>query len=382
MSQSPSSYTVICSQCELEVDIPALGHRQKAACPRCGHLLSTYYRYGIEVTLSLALTALFFLLLSLPFNFLSFRASGQQHNIDLPAGLQVLIENDYLSLALITGIATLVLPGIVLLGVLTLTIAQKWGTPSPWLHRVHHMVELLSPWSMAEIFLLGTLVSLIKITSMAEIAIGMSFYAFVIFTISMTACLIYYDENRTLVWLHKGAPPLKSKLTQSQASFSIQRTWALLFTATLLYVPANVLPIMHTELFGRDEPNTIFGGVISLWQSGSYPIAMIIFIASIVVPILKLVILSYLNYAVQSGDVRKPEQQIRYYRFTEFIGRWSMIDVFVVAILVALIQLGSTISVTPGPAALAFCGVVFITMVAAMTFDSRLLWTEKDKNTL
>ena len=124
------------------------------------------------------------------------------------------------------------------------------------------------------------------------------------------------------------------------------------------------------------------GGVISLWQSGSYPIAGVIFGASIVIPIAKLAILARLTYAVQYHELTRPDRQIRYYRFIEFIGRWSMIDVFVVAILVALIQLGSTLSIYPGPAALAFCALVFVTMLAAMTFDTRLIWQQRKVSTL
>ncbi|MFS1702857.1 paraquat-inducible protein A, partial [Alteromonas sp. AMM-1] len=116
MSETTSSCELICSQCEATVNVPHLQHKQRAVCPRCGHTLSIYHKQDYALCLSLAASALFFLCLSLPFNFLSFRASGQQNNIDLPGGLSVLIDQDYLSLAIITGLATLVLPGLVLLG--------------------------------------------------------------------------------------------------------------------------------------------------------------------------------------------------------------------------------------------------------------------------
>lgn len=377
MSSTQASH-ITCPECELNVSLPELGHKQRALCPRCGHTLTAFHRNSAQKVLAFSISALVFLLLSLPFNFLSFKASGQQHQINLPSGLKVLIEHDYVSLAIITGLATLVLPGLVLLGMLYLSWVQLTSTPSKFARRVLFWVRILMPWSMAEIFLVGTLVSLIKISSMADVSIGLSFYAFILFTLSMTVCLFLFDETQMTFWAFEGNVPLKQPLTENDVARSIQRTWALLITACLLYLPANLYPIMSTSLFGRTEPNTIFGGVVSLWESGSYPIAFIIFFASILVPIAKLVILAWLNYTVQTGDGSRPESRVKLYRMTEFIGRWSMIDVFVVAVLVALIQLGNAISIFPGPAALAFCAVVFITMIAAMTFDSRLLWYTKE----
>ena len=122
MSENASTCELICSQCEATVNVPHLQHKQRAVCPRCGHTLSIYHKQDYALCLSLAVSALVFLCLSLPFNFLSFRASGQQNNIDLPGGLNVLIEQDYVSLALITGLATLVLPGLVLLGLVVLLL--------------------------------------------------------------------------------------------------------------------------------------------------------------------------------------------------------------------------------------------------------------------
>lgn len=369
--------TVICSQCQHEVTLPKLDFRQRAVCPQCGHTLVTCRKNDTENPLAFAFSALIFLALSLPFNFLSFRASGQQHHINLPGGLEVLVDNDYLSLAIITGIATVVLPGMVLLGVFVLSSCRLMHYRPRFLRHIFHWVKLLQPWSMAEIFLVGTLVSLIKITSLADVGMGLSFYAFIGFTACMTICLVYFDHTRTALWLYEGQLPQPKALDAVTASKSIQRTWALLITAALLYIPANTLPIMHMELFGVDEPNTIIGGVFSLWESGSYPVALVILVASVIVPVAKIAILLWLNYSVHTGHVGAMEKRTRYYRFTEWIGRWSMIDVFVVAVLVALIQLGNTLSFYPGPAALAFCGVVFITMVAAMTFDSRLIWTSR-----
>ena len=153
---------------------------------------------------------------------------------------------------------------------------------------------------------------------------------------------------------------------------SLQRTWALTLAASILYFPANLLPILKIESVMGGQQNTIIGGVIQFWQQGDFLVAGIIFTASVMIPVLKIIAIAALCLAARTG--RRPVGMTRLYRVTEFIGRWSMVDVFVVAILVAVVQLGSTISIHPGAAALSFAGVVILTMLAATSFDPRLIW--------
>jgi len=158
---------------------------------------------------------------------------------------------------------------------------------------------------------------------------------------------------------------------------SLQKTWAWLITAVLLYLPANFLPIMYTSKWGNPKGSTIIGGVVTLWHHGSYPIATIIFVASVLVPVGKILILVWLCLSVQLRWVSEVQKKTEFYRLTELVGRWSMVDVFVVGVLVALIQFGNIMAIVPGPAALAFAGMVFTTMLAAGSFDPRLLWAQK-----
>lgn len=153
---------------------------------------------------------------------------------------------------------------------------------------------------------------------------------------------------------------------------SLQRTWALTIAAIILYIPANLLPIMKADGIGGAGENTILSGVIMFWHHGAYPIAIVVFTASIIIPVLKLIAIIALCFSTRR--CAHPRTMTRVYRITELVGRWSMVDVFVVAILVAVVQLGSLMSIEPGPAALAFAGVVVLTMLAAMSFDPRLLW--------
>jgi paraquat-inducible protein A len=158
-------------------------------------------------------------------------------------------------------------------------------------------------------------------------------------------------------------------------SHSLQNTWAWLITSVLLYIPANFLPITYTRFLGKETESTIMGGVVTLWEHGSEPIAAVIFIASIVVPIAKMIVLAWLCLSIQFRSEFALTQKTKVYRITEFVGRWSMIDVFVVGTLVALIQLGNIMTILPGAAAVAFAGMVATSMLAALSFDPRLLWT-------
>ncbi len=161
---------------------------------------------------------------------------------------------------------------------------------------------------------------------------------------------------------------------------SILRTWALLLTAAILYIPANVLPIMTVSSLGQGDPSTIMSGVIQLVQHGMFPIAAVVFVASILVPTFKLVGIALLLFSVQRHQPLSARQRIIMYRFIEFIGRWSMLDIFVIAILVAVVNFGRLASIEANLGAVAFASVVILTMLAAVTFDPRLIWdnTESD----
>lgn len=155
---------------------------------------------------------------------------------------------------------------------------------------------------------------------------------------------------------------------------SLSRTWALLLAAVILYIPANLLPITLTTALGSTEGDTIMQGVIYFMQHGDIPVALVIFTASILVPVLKIAALTYLLVSVQQNSSKRALDRTRIFRIVEFVGRWSMIDVFVVSIMVALVQLRAVATIQAGPGAIYFCAVVIITMLAAESFDPRLIW--------
>jgi paraquat-inducible protein A len=161
---------------------------------------------------------------------------------------------------------------------------------------------------------------------------------------------------------------------ESRSDRSIQYTWALLVAAAICYIPANVLPVLNTTALGSTDSDTIIGGVALLYNTGSWPLALIVLIASVMVPLGKLIALSYLLISVQRGSIQSNRERTRLFRLVEFIGRWSMLDVFVDTFTVALVQLQPLMSVEPGPGVLFFAAVVVLTMTAAASFDPRLIW--------
>ncbi len=163
--------------------------------------------------------------------------------------------------------------------------------------------------------------------------------------------------------------PLHSRKTNS-----VSRTWALIIAAYVFYIPANLLPVMSVTSLGKTQSDTIMSGVFYLVVHGMWPLALLIFFASVVVPMLKLIILTYLLISVQRRSHWRPVDRTRLYRITEAVGRWSMVDIYVVTILVALVKLGNLATIQAGAGAVFFAAVVVITMFAAMTFDPRLIW--------
>lgn len=157
---------------------------------------------------------------------------------------------------------------------------------------------------------------------------------------------------------------------------SITRTWALLISSLILLFPANLLPILTVTYLGDKQPNTIIEGIEHFIQSGTYFIAMIIFFASILVPLFKVVGIMLILTSIQRRWKTWLRHRTLMFRIIKFIGRWSMLDIFVIAIMVALVNLGTLTSITPAPAATYFAAVVVLTMLASNTFDTRLIWED------
>lgn len=183
--------------------------------------------------------------------------------------------------------------------------------------------------------------------------------------------------------VHGGAVPVCRRCgspLSSREEGSLQRVWAWLFAGMIVYIPANIYPMLLTTSFGRTTENTIIGGAIELMDYGSYGVALIVFVASVLIPVGKFVAIGYLALAVRRRPrgLSRGHSRQRLYEVVEFIGRWSMIDVFVVAILSALVQLDFAATINPGIAAVSFSLSVAFTMLAAQSFDPRLIWDAEE----
>ncbi len=395
--------------------MPPLHPGQRASCPRCDHTLSHRHFRPAERSLAFAISALIALLAALCFPFISFESRGVSNAIQLADTSASLVALHEPFVGILVLLTVIVLPAVYLLAVIWLHLGLLQRRPLPRSYRIARALSHLGPWMMADVFVIGALVSLIKIAGMASVDLGVSFWSFCVYALLLLLTTRSIDTD--WMWFslageplapegcRRGEPAAEQGLTgcptcglvsrlshfgrgrcercgeplRFRGSHSLQKTWALLIAATLCYIPANLYPIMTTTSLGDETPSTIIGGVLIFLGHGDWPIALIIFTASVVVPIGKVFALSWLCITVKrSGEPRFKHKRQKLYRITELIGRWSMIDVFVVAILVSLVHAGSLLSITPGPAALAFSAVVVITMLAANSFDPRLIWDARN----
>lgn len=403
-----SAALAVCHECDWVAALPPLARGEAAVCPRCGHQLAERHSVGTEVEIAWGLAALVALVIALSFEFISFETSGITHSIVLGDTALALFHYDYMFLGGLVLATTVLLPAIYLLIILYLDTGLALGRELPGSGALASILRPISPWIMSDVFIVGVLVSLVKIVTLADIEIGPSFVAFCAYAVLMLRAISGFDPE--LLWdkiagqtsapagVQPGRCAQEQGITDCVACGALfdyaksprcprcqrkhrghnldrlQVTWALLVTATMLLLPANILPILNTTSFGNSEPQTIIGGAWYLAHNGSLPIAVVIFVASIVIPIVKILSLSWLCLQARNPKTENLHDKMQLYRVTEGIGRWSMIDVYVVAVLAALVQAGIFMTITPGPAAVYFASAVVVTMVAAMTFDTRLFW--------
>jgi len=399
-----------CEECDSINHIPPLKNGERFRCQHCGHVLVSVHKHAAARIIGTGLSSLLMLTLAMSFPFLGFSTNGIERSVTLFNTLSVLLSQGHLVQGAIISLVLFVFPLVYLLSLLFL----MWSFQSTFYHR-HRLnfaqrycirwVVVIQPWLMVDVFLVGILVALVKINSLADISFELSFWAFCGYVILLLKTVSLVDRR----WLwnkvagkardhilmagtakeqgvigchfcgatlagHKRHCDRCGHSVYSRHPKSLSSTIALLIASLVIYIPANVFPIMQTTFLGSTEPSTIIGGVLLLWSLGSYPVALIILLASVVIPLAKVLSLSWLCWQCRFPSRRLTEQKIKLYRLTEFVGRWSMIDVFVVAILTSLVQMGNFMSILPGSAVLSFTAVVILTMLAAMTFDPRLLW--------
>jgi len=398
---------IACHECDLIHRVDAVPEGSAARCSRCGALLYQHKPNSLERTLALTVAGLILFVVANSFPFLGFKVQAQVHETVLITGVRELYHQGMWILATVVLLTTIVLPAAQMLGLLYVLVPLSLNRIPRKLKEVFRFIQSLRPWAMMEVFMLGILVSIVKLAKMATIVPGIAAFAFMALIFVLAASLAVLDPHA--VWERikiqertRGTPVAQADLVSCHTCHllcyspspgdhgltcprcgthlhrrkpnSIARTWALILAAAIFYIPANVLPITIVTSLGKKQADTIISGVIYFISAGMWPIALVIFVASICVPVLKLVSLSYLSFSVQRKSVWRPVDRTKLYRLTEVVGRWSMVDVYVVTILVALVNLGALATIDAGPAAVYFCAVVIITMFAAMSFDPRFIW--------
>jgi paraquat-inducible protein A len=293
------------------------------------------------------------------FPLLEMEAAGEMTGVSMLGAARALWDQRLPALAALVVLTTVVLPAAQLMGTTTLLF---WPRRRPAPVGLSRTLDLIRPWTQIEILLLGVLVAFGKLTTLFAVRVG----------IGLPALIGFLVLERLALACRRGAdqpmPP--------SARDSLSRSGAFLVAAAILFVPANLLPVMTTQTLVRSHSDTILSGVVALWRAGSWPLAALVFVASIVVPALKILALALLTVSTQARSAWRRGERARLYRLIESIGRWSMLDIFVMALLAALVR-SRVAGVQIHGGALAFAAVVVLTMLSSRSFDPRLIWARE-----
>ncbi len=405
------SAIVECHDCGQFVRVPDLESGKTARCARCGSVLRRFVAKSLDRTLAYSIAGLVLMAVATMAPFMSMRIEGRIQDANLITGAVELVDRGLWPLGVLVVITTIAAPLVKLALTVYVIMALRLQRPPRHLPFVFRSLEMLTPWAMVEVYLLGIFVAYVKLVDLATIKLGVALYSFMALMLIVVAANASLDEEA--VWremarrglVPRPSPRLGARLIgcercrfvseagrhdhrcprcqtplHRRKPNSVARTWALVITALILYIPANVYPVMTVISFGSGHPDTILSGIKSLFEAGMWPLALLVFFASITVPFLKLFGLILLLVSIQVGARWRLRDRTVFYRIVESIGRWSMIDIFMISILVGLVRLGSIATIEPGVGATSFAAVVIVTMIAAETFDPRLMWDAAGKN--
>ncbi len=393
------SDSIGCPHCGLVQHIPETTGGALLECVRCGHALSAPAAAGIDVSLAFSAAALALMLPAATAPLMSLASFGVQRHSWLRTGAEALWNDGFAALATVVFFFSIVIP-FVYLGLMVYVLgAVRLSIPVP-LGKLFRWAGELRPWAMIEVYLVGCCVAYTRLQDVGEVRIGLGGWCLMAATFAVLLATVTLDEDAVWAALSFRDEPARSRRTlrcdscgllldakhedsgcrrcgaviHRRKPATMQRTLALVIAGFLLYLPANVLPVLSVERFGRLEPNTILSGVHELITLGLWPLAILVFAASILVPLAKLCGLSLMLFMTHLRSRRWLVGRTQLYRFIDFIGRWSSIDLFMISILVALVQFGNLTRVRPQGGAVAFAAVVVITMLASRCFDPRVMW--------
>ena len=411
MADSLAGEIIACHECDQLYYYELIPVGAKANCQHCGNILYRHIPDSLNRSLALYFTALILFMIANVYPFLSLELGGRVVENVLFSSGWAMFELGMGELGVLIFLTSILFPLIVIFSMLYLLIPARMGVVAPFMGQVYRLVNTILPWSLVGVFMLGVLIAIVKLQDLANVITGPALIALALLLVVYTAARASFDPHVLWSLTRYSSPDLSSDdiannkfLNCHTCGFlsphtdkhqhcsrcasplhhrkhnSIETTWALLAAAFVLLIPANVYPVMTVIRFGQGEPSTILSGVLHLIESGMWGLAMIVFVASIVVPVMKLIVLSFLLISVQNKSIWRPRDRTLLYRVTEIVGAWSMVDIFLVGLLSALVSLDALSTIRPGIGAIFFAGVVVITMFAAHSFDPRLIWDNvKDK---
>jgi len=386
-----------CSECDYLFAMPALRRTQTAHCPRCNAKVEKGKVCSLPRLIIIALS----ILLLMPFAYseplIRIRLLGTSINASLLEGIwQMSSQGDPLTASMV-AFCIIGAPLTLACSILYLYFGHRLGMN---LKPVLLMLDRLKDWVMLDIYLIGMGVACIKIQEYADINTGPALIAYLLLTVLVTLTLInlnieqlwdeFYPQPRpksvpSSLRLclackftgnpdHLGRCPRCHVPMRERYKHSLQKTWAALISAIVFLIPANLLPISIIYANGQRLDDTIFSGVVSLATSGNVPIAAIVFIASVLVPFTKVIVMLTLLLSIHFKAHQGLKTRIRLFRVVHWIGRWSMLDLFVISLMMSLVNRDQLLSFTMGPAGFYFGGAVILTILAVEWLDSRLIW--------
>ncbi|HEX5459334.1 MAG TPA: paraquat-inducible protein A [Steroidobacteraceae bacterium] len=418
MATAERQVRVACPDCGLVQRLPLLRRGHMAECRRCERVLAGAATGRVDAPLALALTALFLLIPATVEPLLSVASHGAARTCWLSSGIAGLWHEGFAALAVIVGAFCLAFPYVYLSALIAVLAALRLGARAH-LGPTFRWIMRLRPWMMLEIFLVGCFVAYSRLRLVVGVQVLTGGWCLMGATLALLLTLTQLDERTVwevlplrrarqysrwrserhaggrgdpgraiactaceLLVSHAhagGACPRCAAALHDRKPFAFRATAALVAAGFLLYIPANALPVLTLVSFGNEQSNTIITGVLELIRNRLWPLALIVFLASIVVPLLKLCGLTWMLLATYQGSPRTLIARTRFYRLIDTVGSWSNIDVFVASVLVALLQFGAIAQARAGAGLTAFAAVVILTMIATRTFDTRLMWDAQQR---
>jgi paraquat-inducible protein A len=400
-----------CPDCGLFQYVPVVARGEGAECVRCEGTLRRRSLQGVVLPLFCVSVATVLFAMALYFPIMSLHLLGRFASATVADGPDRLADYGTWELSVLVIATLMVVPALKLAIMLAALLAATASWHARWLAWSFGWLERITPWSMLEVFLVGAGVAYMRLAAIADVEVGPALIAMGGFVVVLAAAEAVLD--REAVWQGMGgtgrvaaasdtAAPLIGcdvcgLVSRSRSSErcprcahalghrkvnSIARVWACVVAAVILYVPANMLPVMTIVRGGRGGPHTILGGVVELGENKLWGLAVVVFLASVAIPLLKLAILTSVLVLTGRGSPAYLRLRTRMYNVVRWVGRWSMIDVFMVTVLVGLLHMGPITSVYPESGSLAFAAVVVLTMLATEAMDPRLMWDAASESLL